>query len=76
MSDYEKMSFTAFVKQAMKLHENVEFESYVALLPWEIDDDTNLNDFLCVDALYPDRNGRLLKFGSWSDQSGMFWPED
>ena len=76
MSEYKEMNLTTFIKQAMELHKNVEFESYVDLLVSEIDDNTDLADSLCVDALYPERNGRLVKFGTWSNQSGMFWPED
>lgn len=75
VTEIEKMNLTAFIKKAMELRENAEFESYVDLLVDEIDNGTDLNDSLCVDALYPEPNGRLVKFGAWSNQSGMFWPE-
>lgn len=73
-----KMSVTDFIKRAMELHKDVEFENYVDLIP-ELDESTDssdLDDALCLDALYTLPNGRQIKFGAWNGQIGTFWPDE
>ena len=73
-----KMPLTAFIKKACERHPDAQFEEYIDLIVEldEINDYNELHNAICLDALYILPNGKQVKFGSWNDQTGVFWPDE